>query len=55
MKLFSDEIMAELLEDNLAMASMDGKKLSNPHHRGGHTAGHFIKGHTIKSQEPSVV
>ena len=55
MELFSDEIMAELLEDDLATASFDGKKWSNPHHRGGNTAGHFIKWHTIKSQEASVV
>jgi carbonic anhydrase len=55
MELFSDDIMAELLEDDLATASFDGKKWSNPHHRGGHTAGHFIKWHTIKSQEASVV
>ena len=27
---------------------------SNPHHKGGHAAGHFIKWHTIKSQEASV-
>jgi carbonic anhydrase len=55
MELFSDDIMAELLEDDLATASFDGKRWSNPHHRGGHTAGHFIKWHTIKSQEASVV
>jgi carbonic anhydrase len=55
MELFTDEIMGELLEDDLATASFDGKKWSNPHHRGGHTAGHFIKWHTIKSQEASVV
>jgi carbonic anhydrase len=35
MELFSDDIMAELLEDDLATASFDGKKWSNPHHRGG--------------------
>jgi carbonic anhydrase len=55
MELFSDDVMAELLEDDLATASFDGAKWSNPHHRGGHTAGHFIKWHTIKSQEASVV
>ena len=55
MELFSDDVMAELLEDDLATASFDGKKWSNPLHRGGHTAGHFIKWHTIKSQEASVV
>ena len=55
MELFSDEVMADLLEDDLATAAFDGKKWSNPHHKGGHTAGHFIKWHTIKNQEASVV
>ena len=55
MELFSDEVMADLLDDDLATASFDGKSWSNPHHRGGHAAGHFIKWHTIKDQESSVV
>jgi carbonic anhydrase len=55
MELFSDEVMADLLDDDLATASFDGKAWSNPHHRGGHAAGHFIKWHTIKDQESSVV
>ena len=55
MELFSDEIIADLLEDSLATASFDGKKWSNPHHGGGHAAGHFIKWQTIKNQEQSVV
>jgi carbonic anhydrase len=55
MELFTDEIIGDLLEDDLATASFDGKKWSNPHHRGGHSAGHFIKWHTIKNQESSVV
>jgi carbonic anhydrase len=55
MELFSDEVMANLLEDNLATASFDGKAWSNPHHGGGHAAGHFVKWHTIKNQEASVV
>ena len=54
MELFTDEIIADLLEDDLATASFDGKGWSNPHHRGGHAAGHFIKWHTIKDQERSV-
>ena len=54
MELFSDDIMAELLEDDLATASFDGERWSNPHHRGGHAVGHFIKWHTIKNQESSV-
>jgi carbonic anhydrase len=55
MELFSDEVMGDLLEDDLATASFDGKTWANPHHRGGHTAGHFIKWHTIKNQEASVL
>jgi carbonic anhydrase len=55
MELFSDEVMANLLEDNLATASFDGKAWSNSHHGGGHAAGHFTKWHTIKNQEASVV
>jgi carbonic anhydrase len=54
MELFCDEVMADLLEDNLATASFDGKSWSNPQHGGGCAAGHFIKWHTIKSQEESV-
>ena len=49
MELFSDEVMADLLDDDLAMASFDGKSWSNPHHHGGHAAGHFIKWLTIKT------
>ena len=55
MELFSDEIIADLLEDDLSTASFDGKKWANPHHKGGHAAGHFIKWHTIKDQQASVV
>ena len=54
MELFSDETMAGLLEDDLATAQFDGKAWSNPHHHGGHAAGHFIKWHTIKDQATSV-
>jgi carbonic anhydrase len=54
MELFSDEVMADLLDDDLATASFDGKSWSNPHHHGGHAAGHFIKWHTIKDQGSSV-
>jgi carbonic anhydrase len=55
MELFADEIIADLLEDDLGTASFDGKTWTNPHHHGGHAAGHFIKWHTIKNQEASVV
>src|SRR5271157_2866241 len=54
MELFCDEVMADLLEDSLATAAFDGKAWSNPQHGGGCTAGHFIKWHTIKTQEESV-
>ncbi len=55
MELFSDGVMADLLEDDLATANFDGKTWSNPHHRGGHAAGHFIKWHTIANQAASVL
>jgi carbonic anhydrase len=54
MELFSDEVIADLLDDDLGTASFDGKRWSNPHHHGGRSAGHFIKRHTIKNQEDSV-
>jgi carbonic anhydrase len=54
MELFADEVMASLLDDDLGTANFDGKAWSNPEHRGGHAAGHFIKWHTIKNQSESV-
>ena len=55
MELFSDGVIADLLEDDLGTAEFDGAVWSNPQHRGGHCAGHFIKWHTIAHQEASVV
>ncbi len=55
MELFSDGVMADLLDDNLATANFDGKQWSNPQHGGGCAAGHFIKWYTISSQEESVL
>ncbi|MBV9290000.1 MAG: carbonic anhydrase, partial [Hyphomicrobiales bacterium] len=55
MELFTDEVIADLLDDNLSTASFEGGNWSNPHHKGGHAAGHFIKWHTIKNQESSVI
>ncbi|PPD46682.1 MAG: carbonic anhydrase [Methylocystis sp.] len=57
MELFCDEVMGDLLEDSLATAALDMSTLkwSNPQHGGGCVAGHFIKWHTIKSIEGSVV
>ncbi len=52
MELLADEVIADLLDDDLGTASFDGKTWSNPHHKG---AGHFIKWHTIKNQESSVI
>jgi carbonic anhydrase len=52
MELFTDEVIADLLEDDLATASFDGKTWSTPHHTGGHAAGHFIK--WAHDQEPGV-
>jgi carbonic anhydrase len=54
MELFADEVIADLLDDDLGTASFDGKAWTNPHHHGGHAAGHFIKWHTIKNQDSSV-
>lgn len=55
LELFTDDVIAELLEDDLATASFDGGSWSNLSHEGGHAAGHFIKWHAIKNQESSVV
>ncbi|MBY6241441.1 carbonic anhydrase [Methylosinus sp. Sm6] len=55
MELFSDEVMADLLDDSLETAAFDGANWSNPKHGGGCSGGHFIKWHTIKSQEESVL
>ena len=55
MELFSDEVIADLLEDDLGTAEFNGKTWSNPHHGGGSPAGQFIKWHTIRDQSGSVV
>jgi carbonic anhydrase len=55
MELFADDVIADLLDDDLGTAAFDGKTWSNPHHHGGHAGGHFIKWHTIKNQEESVL
>ena len=55
MELFCDDVMAGLLDDNLATASFDGKNWSNPQHGGGGTAGHFIKWTPSAWQEESVI
>jgi carbonic anhydrase len=55
MELFSDGVIADLLEDDLGTAEFDGKSWSNPHHGGGSSSGQFIKWHTIRDQSGSVV
>lgn len=57
METFTDQRMAELLEDNLNTASLDPASMtwSNPHHGGGCADGHFIKWLSIRNQEDSVV
>lgn len=55
MELFSDGVIADLLDDDLGTASFNGTTWSNPHHHGGHAAGHFIKWHTIAEQSASVL
>ena len=54
MQLFSDEVMADLLEDNLETANFDGTEWSNPKHGHGSSHGHFIKWHTFSDNEESV-
>ncbi len=39
MELFTDAVIADLLEDDLGTAQFDGSVWSNPEHRGGHCAG----------------
>jgi len=55
MELFTDEIMGDLLAGSLATASFDGKTWSNPQRGGGNHGGHFVKWHTIRGQEESVL
>jgi carbonic anhydrase len=55
MELFTDEVMADLLDDDLGTAQFDGERWSNPQHHGGCSAGHFIKWHTIRNQADSVL
>jgi carbonic anhydrase len=54
MQLFTGEIIAGLLEDNLETASFDGKVWSNPKHGGGSRAGHEVHWHTFTDNPKSV-
>ena len=53
-ELFTGEVMADLLDDNLETASFDGKSWSNPKHGGGAPHGHYIPWLTIANQADSV-
>jgi carbonic anhydrase len=55
MELFTDDVIGDLLADNLETAKFDGETWSNPKHGRGASAGRFVKWHTIKDQEHSVV
>jgi carbonic anhydrase len=54
MQLFTGEIIAGLLEDNLETATFDGKTWSNPKHGGGSKAGHDVHWHTFTDNSKSV-
>lgn len=54
MQLFTGEVIADLLEDNLETASFDGQHWSNPKHGGGSVAGHFVHWHTFQDNAKSV-
>ncbi len=55
MELFTDTVMADLLDDSLQTATFDGKSWSNPKHGGGAPHGHFIPWLTIADQASSVL
>jgi len=55
MELFTDSIMATLLDDNLQTASFDGQSWTNPKHGGGAPHGHYVSWLTIDNQAKSVV
>lgn len=55
MELFTDEIMADLLDGSLATASFDGTAWKNPKRGGGAPDGHFMPWLTIRDQAASVV
>ncbi len=55
MQLFDDEIMSNLLEKSLETATIDEKGWHDHGHGPGSIHGHFIKWHTFKDLEASVV
>src|ERR1700693_6538127 len=54
MQLFTGEIIAGLLEDNLETASFDRQIWSNPKHGGGSVTGHYVHWHTFEDNPKSV-
>jgi carbonic anhydrase len=55
MQLFTDEIISDLLDKSLETATVDDKGWRDHGHGPGSVHGHFIKWHTIKDLEASVV
>src|SRR6476620_11009239 len=55
MELFTDDIMADLLDDDLETAQFDGRAWSNPGRGHGSGEGHYIKWNTIRDLKGSVV
>ena len=55
MELFTGEVIAELLSDNLDTATFDGKRWSNSKHGGGSVAGHYVHWHDFKDNAKSVL
>jgi carbonic anhydrase len=55
MQLFTDEIMADLLDKSLEIATVDEKGWHDHGHGPGSVHGRFVKWHTIKDLDASVV
>ncbi|HET6608157.1 MAG TPA: carbonic anhydrase [Rhodopila sp.] len=55
MELFTDDIIAGLLDKSLETASIDAQGWHDPGHGAGSVHGHFVKWHTIADLEQSVV
>ncbi len=54
MRLFTGEVISDLLADNLETAEFDGKTWYNPKHGDGSVAGHYIHWHTFEDNVRSV-
>ncbi|MFO1070979.1 MAG: carbonic anhydrase [Geminicoccaceae bacterium] len=55
MELFSDDVIAALLDESLATASYGEQGWTNPQREGGSPHGHYVKWLTIKDQAQSIV